>query len=117
MPRSILTHSFRQSLTVSPVKDLVSIQNLKIFFNRIEMNEIQAQIDETEKYIEQIAGENSAGCEHIFCYSGVPEPFKPKDRYDVIRWNFFNQTHIVYPNDFEAVQKLDGKLQFEERDF
>ena len=44
------------------------------------------------------------------CDPGVPEPYKPKNRFDVIRWDYFTETLIYFQDDFTNVKPLKGKF-------
>ena len=41
-------------------------------------------------------------------FSGIPEPYKPKNRFDVIRWDYFTETLIYLQDDFTNVKPLKG---------
>lgn len=40
--------------------------------------------------------------------AGIPEPYRPKNRFDVIRWDYFTETHIFFQDDFTNVKELLG---------
>ncbi len=42
--------------------------------------------------------------------TGVEKPSKPETRFDLIRWEYFNETHIFYENDFSNIATLQGEL-------
>jgi hypothetical protein len=42
---------------------------------------------------------STEGCGNIPWPVGVPPPFKPPTRFDVLRWDYFNETHIYLKTD------------------
>ena len=57
-----------------------------------------------------MACESPEGCNGITWPLGVPSPFHPNNRYEVIRWDFFNETHIYLEGDFDVTNELSGNL-------
>ena len=64
-----------------------------------------ASITENILYMSQFA---PGGRDSITWPVGVPEPYRPKNRFDVIRWDYFTETHIYFKNDFTNVEELTG---------
>lgn len=48
------------------------------------------------------------GCHGLTWPLGVPPPFHPSNRYEVIRWDYFNDTHIYLEGDFDVINELTG---------
>ena len=49
------------------------------------------------------------GCESLSWPIGTPAPFKPSSRHEVIRFDYFNSTHVFLGTDFDVVNKFTGK--------
>lgn len=72
------------------------------------MDEIEAEIDKTEKSMREIICETPDGCDSLIWPLGVPEPYRPKSRHEVIRWDYFNATHLFLGTDFDTVEEMTG---------
>lgn len=72
------------------------------------MDKIDSYITDIEKNIMDIVCETPDGCESLIWPLGVSAPYKPKSRHEVIRWDYFNRTHIFLGNDFETIEELTG---------
>lgn len=70
------------------------------------MDEIDIEVDKIEKQIMGLACKTPEGCDHVIWPMGVSAPYKPNSRHEVIRWDYFNSTHIFLGNDFESVEDL-----------
>ncbi len=42
-------------------------------------------------------------------FAGVDPPVVPKTRFEVIRWDYFTETHIYLDNEFTNVRPLIGE--------
>ncbi|CAF0839088.1 unnamed protein product [Adineta ricciae] len=98
--------TFNQSLTVHPVQDLETMLKLQKYFNEVEINEMTQEITKYEETIESLSCYAPEGCGNIPWPPGVPAPFKPPTRFDVLRWDYFNETHIYLKTDSEVVDRL-----------
>ena len=76
------------------------------YFNELEINEMTQEITKYEETIESLSCYAPEGCGNIPWPSGVPAPFKPPTRFDVLRWDYFNETHIYLKTDSEVVDRL-----------
>lgn len=72
------------------------------------MDKINVEIERLEKTIVELACKTPDGCESLVWPLGVAPPYKPTSRHEVIRWDYFNQTHIFLGSDFESVEELKG---------
>ena len=43
-------------------------------------------------------------------FSGVVEPYKPTNRYSVIQWTYFTDTHLYLDNELTNIEPIIGKL-------
>ncbi len=56
----------------------------------------------------------SRGVSHVVCHfsAGVDPPNVPKTRFEVIRWEYFTETHIFLDNEFTNIRPLRGETEF-----
>ncbi|CAF3770033.1 unnamed protein product [Rotaria socialis] len=97
---------FNDSLTVHPINDLETMLKLQKYFNQVEIDETTQNIKTYGETIEQSSCYTLEGCGHIPWPVGVPPPFKPPTRFDVLRWDYFNETHIYLKNDNDVIDPL-----------
>jgi hypothetical protein len=74
------------------------------------MDEIDVEIEKAEKNMHEIVCETPHGCDSLTWPLGVPAPYKPTSRHEVLRWDYFNQTHILLGTDFETINELSGEF-------
>ena len=63
-----------------------------------------------EKTIEKLSCHALEGCGNVPWPVGVPPPFKPPTRFDVLRWDYYNETHIYLQSDNDVISKMKGML-------
>ncbi|CAF0890604.1 unnamed protein product, partial [Didymodactylos carnosus] len=97
------SEDFNKTLTVHPVNDLETMLKLQMYFNHVEIAEIKQDIIKHEQNIEQLSCYAPEGCNEIPWPVGVPPPFRPSTRFDVLRWDYFNETHIYLETDNDVV--------------
>jgi len=92
------------------------MQKLQLYYNYVDIEEIHKEITSIEKDIVETACYTPEGCNGLTWPLGVPAPFTPTSRHDVIRWDYFNETHIYFEGDFDVVNELtdDYKLDVDE---
>lgn len=61
-----------------------------------------------EEAIERSSCYAPEGCGNIPWPVGVPPSFKPPTRFDVLRWDYFNQTHIYLKTDNDVINLMKG---------
>lgn len=64
------------------------------------------KIVQYEQTIENLSCFSIEGCGKTGWPLGVPSPFKPPTRFDVLRWDYFNQTHIFAKYENEVSSRL-----------
>ncbi|CAF0742615.1 unnamed protein product [Adineta steineri] len=97
---------FNQTLTVHPVNDLETMLKLQKYFNQVEIDEMTRSISKYEETIENLSCYAPEGCGNIPWPVGVPPPFKPTSRFDVLRWDYFNETHIYLKTDIDVIDPM-----------
>lgn len=65
-----------------------------------------------EETIERLSCYAPEGCGNIAWPVGVPPPFKPPTRFDVLRWDYFNETHIYLKSDNDVIDLMKRKFFF-----
>ncbi|RUS82928.1 hypothetical protein EGW08_009312, partial [Elysia chlorotica] len=91
---------FNKSFSVFPMPNEITHYKLHRYFCEVELNSTRHQIEDMKKDILYMC----KACK----LTGVPEPYKPKNRFDVIRWDYFTETHIFFQDDFTNVKELIG---------
>ena len=74
------------------------------------MDKINHDIAKIEQDIYETVCQTPAGCDSLVWPLGVPEPYKPINRHEVIRWDFFNLTHLYFGTDFDVVEEMSGNF-------
>lgn len=46
-------------------------------------------------------------------FLGVSPPSRPQNRFDLIRWDYFTETHIYYDSDFSNIRELKGERKID----
>ena len=72
------------------------------------MDEIMTKIAKTEVEIMETVCETPEGCHSLKWPLGVPPPYKAINRHEIIRWDYFNSTHVFFVNDYEVVNEMSG---------
>ncbi|KAK7011219.1 chondroitin sulfate synthase 2 [Biomphalaria glabrata] len=100
--------NFNKSLSVFPMPDEITHYKMHRYFCEVELNSTRHQIQEMKDNILYMSQFAPGGRDSISWPIGVPEPYKPKNRFDVIRWDYFTETHIFFQDDFTNVKELIG---------
>jgi hypothetical protein len=66
-----------------------------------------------EETIENLSCYAMEGCGNTPWPVGVPPPFKPPTRFDVLRWDYFNETHIYLKTDDTVIDPMKRMFFFE----
>ncbi|KAL8566044.1 hypothetical protein ACOMHN_062773 [Nucella lapillus] len=99
---------FNHSLAVFPMLNDHSHYTLHRYYCEYDLNVTRQEIEklkETVMYMSQFA---PGGKDSISWPIGVPEPYKSRNRFDMIRWDYFTETLIYFENDFTNVKPLRG---------
>jgi hypothetical protein len=71
----------------------------------VELDEISKSVVSIENDIYETACNTPDGCDSLVWPLGVPSPHKPSNRHDVIRWDYFNLTHLYLGTDFDVIEE------------
>lgn len=79
---------------------------LQKYFNQVEIDEMARSISKYTETIENLSCYAPEGCGNIPWPVGVPPPFKPPTRFDVLRWDYFNETHMYLKTDDTVIETM-----------
>lgn len=99
---------FNKSFSVFPMPNEITHYKLHRYFCEVELNSTRHQIEDMKRDILYMSQFAPGGRDSVSWPIGVPEPYKPKNRFDVIRWDYFTETHIFFQDDFTNVKELIG---------
>ncbi|CAH1788052.1 unnamed protein product [Owenia fusiformis] len=102
------SHGFNEAITVYRMKDELASYRLHRHFCELALNESKVELEKTKDDIIRMSYSAPGGRASATWPIGIPPPFKPKTRFDVIRWDYFTETQIFLENDFSNVKPLTG---------
>lgn len=108
--------SFNESLIFFPMPDDISHYKLHRYFCYVDLNETRQGIEAAKKDILHTSKFALGGTGSLVWPLGVPEPYKPINRYSVIQWTYFTDTHLYLDNELTNIQPVLGadKLDIED---
>ena len=101
-----------QKYTLFSLNYIIKEIHLLRYFNQVEIDEIKNSISKCEATIEKLSCYAPEGCGNIPWPVGVPPPFKPPTRFDVLRWDYFNETHIYLKTDNDVVSPMKSIFSY-----
>ncbi|GAB1603562.1 chondroitin sulfate synthase 2-like [Argonauta hians] len=106
----------KPSIAFAPMPDDISAYKLHKYFCQLDLNTTLAQIESTKEEILYLSQFAPGGKSSLSWPVGVPEPFKPRNRFDVIQWQYFTETHLYFDSDYSNEKLLTGvnKLDVDE---
>ncbi|KAK3608003.1 hypothetical protein CHS0354_009938 [Potamilus streckersoni] len=99
---------FNNSLSLYPLPDDISQYKLHRYFCLLEVNLTRQQIEKAKEEIIDLSQHGPKGRDSLTWPIGVPEPFKPTNRYSVIPWVFFTETHMYLDGELSSIKELKG---------
>jgi hypothetical protein len=87
----------------------------KRYFNQVEIDEMTRSISKYEDTIENLSCYAPEGCGNIPWPVGASPPFKPSSRFDVLRWDYFNETHIYLKTDIDVIDPMKRMFLFQKK--
>ncbi|KAH0950997.1 hypothetical protein HN011_007575 [Eciton burchellii] len=107
---SLLTeqNDFQNSLSIYPIYDHILIYKFNMYFAAINSVKIQKRIIDTRKTISITAHLGPPNQHDISWPIGNQPGNRPLGRFDVLRWSYFNESHVFFETDFVNVQELKG---------
>lgn len=98
----------KSSYAIAPMPDDISVYKLHKFFCQMDLNETIQEIENTKKEILYLSQFAPGGRSSLSWPVGLPAPFKPKNRFDVIHWQYFTATHLYFDSDYSNEKLLKG---------
>jgi len=96
------------ALTAYHAKDVNYFYMLKKLTSSSALKEIEVTIGELEQSILQLAPETPGGLEGVKWPIGSSPGSKTDTRFSVLRWEYFNATHILFSNEKSVTRLLSG---------
>lgn len=98
---------FQQALSISSLRDDITVYKLHKHFCEKEIEVTKSKIKEAQRQMIRMAPWVPKN-DTLTWPLGVPPPVEPTTRFDIIRWNYFTNTHIYLDDDFTNVRELRG---------
>uniref|UniRef100_A0A8C6NE51 Hexosyltransferase n=1 Tax=Melopsittacus undulatus TaxID=13146 RepID=A0A8C6NE51_MELUD len=99
---------FQSAYTVHPVLDPLQMYRLHKYFAQVELERTYQEIQQLQLEI-QNASSLSADGDHIATWPvGIPPPFQPKTRFEVLRWDYFTEEQVFACVDGSPKCELHG---------
>lgn len=99
---------FPSAFTVHPVLDPVQMYRLHKYFAQVELERTYQEIQQLQLEI-QNASSLSADGDHSAAWPvGIPPPFQPKTRFEVLRWDYFTEDQVYACVDGSPKCELQG---------
>ncbi|CAD5111090.1 DgyrCDS438 [Dimorphilus gyrociliatus] len=118
IPKISCTNSYNELIyALSPSNDTVSIPRMKSademlrthkHWLKIDLELTQKELRAVQDEMVRIAPLTPEGEAGLTWPIGIPAPSKAKNRFDIIRWDYFTETHIYFDTDFTTVRPLTG---------
>ncbi|RZF45951.1 hypothetical protein LSTR_LSTR008328 [Laodelphax striatellus] len=99
---------FEGSLTFYPVKQPTTFYKLHLYFCKIAMMHEKLEISNLRRSLVNMSYVAPGGRDSVTWPVGSQPGNKPVNRFDVLRWDYFTQTHIYLANDFSNIRSLTG---------
>ncbi|XP_017878502.1 chondroitin sulfate synthase 2 [Ceratina calcarata] len=106
---------FLNSLVIYPIYDHLIVYKLNTYFAASKAVEIQEKISDIRRSIISMAPLGPPEWRNVSWPIGNQPGNKFAGRFDVLRWTYFNETHVFFNTDFSTVQELntDAKLDID----
>lgn len=104
---------FLNSLVIYPIYDHHIIYKLNTYFAATKAVEVQRKISDIRKSILSMAPLAPAEGRNVSWPIGNQPGNKFAGRFDVLRWTYFNETHVFFNTDFSTVQELKTNAKFD----
>ncbi|XP_043515784.1 chondroitin sulfate synthase 2 [Frieseomelitta varia] len=109
----IQNNEFLNSLVIYPIYDHFLVYKLNAYFAASKAMEIQEKISNIRKSILNMASLGPPQERNVSWPIGNQPGNKAMSRFDILRWTYFNETHIFLNTDFSTVQELKTDAKFD----
>lgn len=101
-------NEFQNSVSIYPVYDYKLIYKFNMYFAAINSIKVHKQINDIRKVISATAHLGPPNQRNISWPIGNQPGNRPLGRFDVLRWSYFNMSHVFFETDFINIQELKG---------
>ncbi|OWA52578.1 Chondroitin sulfate synthase 2 [Hypsibius exemplaris] len=102
--------NLQSAVAIYPLSEPKHFYRLHLELSQRKIGEIQQLIEEVQEDIVKQSPHTPGGGADLQWPIGINPPAIPKDRFDVIEWTYFNETHLFRPDDFRVAVRLVGSF-------
>ncbi|KGL77720.1 Chondroitin sulfate synthase 2, partial [Tinamus guttatus] len=99
---------FQNAFTVHPVLDPVQMYRLHKHFAQVELERTYQEIQQLQLEIQNSSSLSADGDHSATWPIGIPPPFQPKTRFEVLRWDYFTEDQVYACVDGSPKCELHG---------
>ncbi|XP_066519583.1 chondroitin sulfate synthase 2 [Hoplias malabaricus] len=99
---------FENALSVHPVISPEQMYHLHRYFTEKELQKTYEEIKKLQEEIKNISHVAVDGNRSVLWPIGIPPPFQPKSRFEVIRWDYFTEEALFSCDDGAPKCQLNG---------
>ncbi|XP_009693596.1 PREDICTED: chondroitin sulfate synthase 2-like, partial [Cariama cristata] len=85
---------FQNAFTVHPVLDPLQMYRLHKYFAQVELERTYQEIQQLQLEIQNASSLSADGDHGATWPIGIPPPFQPKTRFEVLRWDYFTEEQV-----------------------
>lgn len=104
--------NLRNYISIYPITNSVAIYQMNAYFAAAELTSIEQKIHDIREEI-LLSVHLSPQINNTNWPTGNQPGNKAPGRFDILRWNYFNSTHIFMSTDFEIARELIGSIRLE----
>ncbi|XP_072746635.1 chondroitin sulfate synthase 2 [Anoplolepis gracilipes] len=101
-------NEFQNSLSIYPIYDHILIYKLNMYFAAINSIRVHKSITSIRKVISTTAHLGPPNQRNVSWPIGNQPGNRPLGRFDILRWSYFNESHVFFETDFVNIQELRG---------
>ncbi|OXU16953.1 hypothetical protein TSAR_005256, partial [Trichomalopsis sarcophagae] len=98
---------FQKSITIYPIYDHLMIYNINTHFAEMELLKVEKEIDSLRKQIVKTTSFTPKNQQDLSWPIGNQPGSNAMNRFDILRWTYFNMTHVFLDDDFGTVKELN----------
>ncbi|KAG1655204.1 Chondroitin sulfate synthase 2 [Nymphon striatum] len=99
---------FRKAVSIYPVTSLQDIMKIHLKVCEIELADAELELKSIQDEIIQTHQKKSAESRPLSWPIGSDQPYESKTRFDMLSWQYFNNTHLIFPDEKTVIRKLIG---------
>ncbi|XKL59141.1 hypothetical protein PGB90_000157 [Kerria lacca] len=101
------SEEMRNALTIYPIRKVYTFYTLHAYFSSVDLQQTDKQIAFFRKSILEKSSFTPDGIDGVTWPVGNQPGSKPNDRFDILRWDYFTETHVYLSNDFNNLRRLN----------